>query len=81
MGDAGYYTMRPTIAVPRVGQANGALNLNGYFGLHPAMSSLYDTAWTNGHLAVVHAVGLPASESSTRSHFEAQDYWERSTVA
>ncbi|MEZ5235574.1 MAG: DUF1501 domain-containing protein [Acidimicrobiales bacterium] len=79
-GDPDYARVRPTIAVPRPGQANGALDLNGYFGMHPAMRNLYQTAWGNGHLAVVHAVGLPDAESDTRSHFEAQDYWERSSV-
>lgn len=79
-GDPDYARLRPTIAVPRPGQTNGALDLNGYFGMHPAMRNLYQTVWGNGHLAVVHAVGLPSSESDTRSHFEAQDYWERSSV-
>lgn len=79
-GDADYAPLRPRIAVPAPGPVGGALNLNGFFGLHPAMTDLYTTAWANGHLAVVHAVGMPASESDTRSHFEAQDYWERTSA-
>lgn len=66
-----YYAMRPTIAV----QQKQVLDLNGFFGLHPAMASLkplYDA----GHLAVVHATGSP---DPTRSHFDAQDYMESGT--
>ncbi|OWY61495.1 hypothetical protein B7486_63490, partial [cyanobacterium TDX16] len=54
------------------------------FGLHPALAAGSLTGglkgvWDAGDLAIVHAVGLPASESPSRSHFEAQDYWERGT--
>ncbi len=66
-----YYRMRPTIAI----QKNDVIDLNGYFGLHPAMSAmkpLYD----QGHLAIVHAVGSP---DPTRSHFDAQDFMESGT--
>ncbi len=49
---------------------------SGRFGLHPGMEQLHNGAWSEGNLAIVHAVGLPASESATRSHFEAQRYWE-----
>lgn len=69
--EANYYTMRPTIAIKQ----NEVLDLNGAFGLHPAMASLkplYDA----GHLAVIHAVGSP---DPTRSHFDAQDYMESGT--
>ncbi len=66
-----YYAMRPTIAI----QQSAVLDLNGQFGLHPAMGglkSLYDA----GHLAIVNAVGSP---DPTRSHFDAQDYMESGT--
>lgn len=75
-----YYDRRPGIAVPQPGQTNGGLNLNGFFAMHPGMNELFSSAWADGKLAVVHAAGLPSSVSDTRSHFEAQDYWERSTV-
>ncbi len=76
-GDAAYYQMRPTIAVPRPvsGRADAALDLDGYFGLHPSLSPLQDL-WKRGMLAPVHAVGSP---STTRSHFDAQDYMESGT--
>ena len=72
-----YYSLRPTIAIPRPqsGEANAALDLDGQFGLHPALAPfkpLYDA----GQLAIVHAVGSP---DTTRSHFDAQDYMEAGT--
>src|SRR4051812_12083069 len=40
-GDAAYYTMRPSIAIPRPnGSENSAIDLDGHFGLHPALRSL-----------------------------------------
>ena len=76
-GEQAYYTLRPTIAIPRPGggRAEATLDLDGFFGLHPAMSPMKDL-WTRGMLAPVHAVGSP---SATRSHFDAQDYMESGT--
>jgi uncharacterized protein (DUF1501 family) len=76
-GDAEYYALRPTIAIPRPkrGEQGTAIDLDGFFGLHPSLSSL-KTLWDRGLLAPVHAVGSP---SSTRSHFDAQDYMESGT--
>ena len=74
-GDPYYYRERPRIAIPRPGARNGAVDLDGHFGLHPALEPL--APWyRNGALAVVHAVGSP---DSTRSHFDAQDYMETAT--
>lgn len=71
-----YYRMRPTIAIPRPGGAGpSALDLDGFFGLHPSLAPLKEL-WGRGLLAPVHAVGSP---SSTRSHFDAQDYMESGT--
>lgn len=64
---------RPRIAVPRPGQPDGALDLDGRFGLHPALAALAPR-WQQRQLAVVHAVGLPGAG---RSHFEAQDLLEQ----
>jgi uncharacterized protein (DUF1501 family) len=66
-----YYAMRPTIAIPQ----QKVLNLDGFFGLHPAMASL-QPLFQEGHLAIVHASGSP---DGTRSHFDAQDYMESGT--
>ncbi len=70
-----YYTDRPKIAIPQPGQTNGALDLDGSFGLHPALSPLLPL-WQQKSLAFVHACG---SNNDTRSHFDAQDYLESGT--
>src|SRR5215831_15103595 len=67
-GEEAYYAMRPSINIPR----NSALDLDGFFGLHPAMAS-FQPLWNQRHLAIVHAAGSP---DPTRSHFDAQDYME-----
>ncbi|RXZ39091.1 DUF1501 domain-containing protein [Oxalobacteraceae bacterium CAVE-383] len=74
-GDPAYYQARPTIAVGRPGTPNGAIDLTGYFGLHPALRALHPY-WESGQLAFVHAAGSP---DPSRSHFEAQDYMETGT--
>src|ERR1700712_2926006 len=33
-GESEYYNLRPTIAVPQPKKTDGALDLDGYFGLH-----------------------------------------------
>jgi uncharacterized protein (DUF1501 family) len=70
-----YYSMRPTIAVPAPGKPNGALDLDGRFGLHPSLQAL-KPFWDSGQLAFVDAVGSP---DPSRSHFDAQDYMESGT--
>jgi uncharacterized protein (DUF1501 family) len=76
-GERSYYTLRPSIAIPRPtsGAQNAAIELDGFFGLHPALAPL-KPLWDRGLLAPIHAVGSP---SSTRSHFDAQDYMESGT--
>jgi uncharacterized protein (DUF1501 family) len=74
-GDAAYYASRSTIAIARPGQDGGALDLDGHFGLHPALAPLMPL-WRSGGLAFVHAAGSP---DPTRSHFDAQDYMESGT--
>ncbi|HKN32779.1 MAG TPA: DUF1501 domain-containing protein [Terriglobales bacterium] len=70
-GESAYYSMRPSINIPR----NTVLDLDGFFGLHPAMASLH-SLWKQRYLAVVHAAGSP---DPTRSHFDAQDFMESGT--
>ena len=75
-GDSEYYALRPTIAIPRPGsRSDSALDLDGFFGLHPALAPLRPL-WERDMLAPIHAVGSP---SATRSHFDAQDYMESGT--
>src|SRR5215813_5648971 len=75
-GESAYYDMRPNIAIPKPnGGAEAAVNLDGYFGLHPALAA-FKPLWDSKRLAIVHASGSP---DSTRSHFDAQDYMESAT--
>ncbi len=70
-GETAYYSMRPSIGIPQ----QTVLDLDGFFGFHPSLApfkSLYDRKL----LAPVTAVGSP---STTRSHFDAQDYMETGT--
>lgn len=73
--EAWYYKARPSIAVARPGQELGAVDLDGFFGLHPKMAPLGDL-FRRKELAIVHACGSP---DPTRSHFDAQDYMESGT--
>jgi uncharacterized protein (DUF1501 family) len=72
-----YYRARPTIAIPapRRGGEGVALDLDGFFGLHPSLAPL-QRLFQRQELAIVHAVGSP---DPTRSHFDAQDYMESGT--
>jgi uncharacterized protein (DUF1501 family) len=72
-----YYRMRPTIAIPepRRSSADCAVDLDGFFGLHPSLASLAPLFQKN-ELAIVHAAGSP---DPTRSHFDAQDFMESGT--
>jgi len=70
-GEPSYYSMRPSISIPQ----QQVIDLNGMFGLHPALAS-FKPLWDQGHLAIVHAAGSP---DPTRSHFDAQDYMESGT--
>ena len=77
-GERAYYQLRPNIAIPqplRAAGGTGAIDLDGFFGLHPALAPL-KPLWDSGLLAPIHAVGSP---STTRSHFDAQDYMESGT--
>jgi uncharacterized protein (DUF1501 family) len=75
-GEQRYYDLRPTIAVPRPdGTPDSAIDLDGFFGLHPSLKPL-KPIYDSGKLAIVQAVGSP---DPTRSHFDAQDYMESGT--
>ncbi len=73
-GDADYYSARSTIAIPQPGKGAGAaLDLDGHFGLHPALAS-FQRLYHAKLLAPIHACGSP---DPTHSHFDAMDYMER----
>jgi len=70
-GEQAYYALRPSISIPQ----NQVIDLDGFFGLHPSLSS-FQPLWNQRHLAIVHAAGSP---DPTRSHFDAQDFMESGT--
>src|SRR5207237_9291105 len=75
-GEHSYFDLRPNIAIPKPdGGAESAINLDGFFGLHPSLAS-FKPLWDSKRLAIVHASGSP---DNTRSHFDAQDYMESAT--
>src|SRR5450759_2630556 len=79
-GEKAYYDLRPTIAIPRPTRAPGkkddaAIDLDGFFGLHPSLGPL-KPLFDQRQLAIVDAVGSP---DPSRSHFDAQDYMESGT--
>ena len=76
-GGEGYYGVRRSIAIQAPGGSGdaGALDLDGFFGLHPALAPLEDL-FRRREMAIVHAVGSP---HPTRSHFDAQDFMESGT--
>lgn len=77
-GEDAYYQLRPSLGIPRpddgrARQTERALDLDGFFGLHPSMGSLLE-AWQSQHLAIIHACGAP---DESRSHFRAMELMER----
>ena len=72
------HVLRPTLCIPRADDhrasaAERAIDLDGFFDLHPALRPLLP-AFYAGHLAVVHACGAP---DESRSHFKAMELMER----
>ena len=76
-GESAYYDLRPALAVARPGRAGAesAIDLDGFFGLHPALAP-FKPLWDEKRLAIIEATGSP---DNTRSHFDAQDYMESGT--
>jgi uncharacterized protein (DUF1501 family) len=74
-GEPEYYNLRRTIAIRKPNETEGAVDLDGFFGLHPAMASLAPF-WKSKQLGIIHSSGSP---DNTRSHFDAQDYMESGT--
>jgi uncharacterized protein (DUF1501 family) len=75
-GERAYYAARPTLAIARPGgSSDAAVDLDGFFGLHPRLAPL-KPFFDARQMAIVHACGSP---DGTRSHFDAQDYMETAT--
>jgi uncharacterized protein (DUF1501 family) len=71
-GDRDFLALRGELALPEPGQADGLLDLGGFYGLHPSLTNLH-TMYAGGEALILHAV---AGHYRSRSHFEAQDYLE-----
>jgi len=71
-GDPAYATARRPIAIAAPGASGGALDLDGFFGLHPSLTGLH-ARYRAGELIVVHAAATPYRE---RSHFDGQNVLE-----
>lgn len=73
-----YAELRGPIALASPGTGDGAvLDLDGTFGLHPALTNLH-AMYEAGEALVVHAAATPYRD---RSHFEAQNVLEAGSVA
>jgi uncharacterized protein (DUF1501 family) len=68
---------RPTLfmSAAKTGTGTPLIDLDGRFGLHPAMNA-FESLFRDKRLAIVHGIGSP---NNTRSHFDAQDYMESGT--
>lgn len=76
-GDKHYYEHRKRIAIPRPGSdPKSAIDLDGFFGLHPAAKNLAPV-FESGICRALHAVGYA---QNSRSHFEEQDTWETGVI-
>ncbi|MBE9041464.1 DUF1501 domain-containing protein [Oscillatoriales cyanobacterium LEGE 11467] len=75
--EADYYELRRGVSVPKPGEEDGAIDLDGQFGLHRSLEALMPL-WEEKSLAFIHACGSP---DSTRSHFDAQFDMETGTPA
>ena len=70
--DAQYHKLRPTLGLGAAGTQGAALDLDGYFGLHPALAPLH-ALYRSKELIFVPAV---STQYRRRSHFEAQNMLE-----
>ncbi|HYX74096.1 MAG TPA: DUF1501 domain-containing protein [Steroidobacteraceae bacterium] len=76
LGDHHYAQLRREFALHPPGEVGGALQLNGFFGLHPALVFLHE-CYAARELIVLHALASPYRE---RSHFDGQDVLENGTT-
>ena len=77
-GEDEYYRARPALGIPRPDDTRAprtlrTRDLDGFFGLHPALAPLLPI-WEDARLACVHACGSP---DESRSHFQAMELMER----
>jgi uncharacterized protein (DUF1501 family) len=76
LGDPAYAPLRRELALHPPGESAGALGLDGFFGLHPALAFVHER-YQARELIVLHALASPYRE---RSHFDGQDVLENGTA-
>jgi uncharacterized protein (DUF1501 family) len=77
-GDPDYAALRGRLALPAPNQGDGAaLDLDGHFGLHPALAPFHRW-YADKQMLVVQAVATPYR---ARSHFDGQDLLENGTAS
>ncbi len=76
-GEDEYYNLRPGIAIAPPGAGTGtAIDLDGFFGLHPALSAFRDI-YQQGDMGIMPNVHY---SNGNRSHFSSQDLIESGSV-
>ena len=66
-GESEYYNLRPTIAVPKPGQTDGAIDLDGTFGLHPSLKP-FEPFWKVKQLAIIEPPARPTTRVRILTH-------------
>jgi len=74
--DPDYPRLREQLAIGAPGTSDGALALDGQFGLNPGLSFVHE-AYAAREALVIHAVATPYRE---RSHFDGQDVLESGLI-
>lgn len=80
--EGNYFNRRRNIAIPAPDSTatRKGVNLDGFYGMHPALALPDEGRWKQwydeGLLAMVHGVAM---KDETRSHFDAMDFMERGT--
>ena len=69
------YYRSTEIAVKEPARVRRAIDLDGFYALHPALAGL-KSIYDKKQLAIIHAAGSP---DNSRSHFDSQDYMELGT--
>ena len=78
-GDPEYYNLRTTIgiAAPDLSVSDSAIDLDGFFGLHPALAP-FKPIFDAGSLAILPTVHY---DGASRSHFDGQRFIESAKVS
>jgi uncharacterized protein (DUF1501 family) len=76
-GDSQYAALRGQLALASPGTTDGALKLDGLFGLHPSFSEVH-ALYRNNEAMFIHAIASPYRQ---RSHFDGQDVLENGVTS